>query len=165
MWGTRSMGEITKCTAKVCEIRESCYRHQKPESEWQSYADFSEVVNTQQQMLTARLKKENLDLFLNIFQATPQRIAEIFRANYLVPFQQVVTKLKTESLKKVRASYNLGQDTLQDIRTFLTAHLQIVDTFSDRIFVDSFPEAKLKEAIDRLRTILPWYTFSLRTIS
>ena len=36
------MGEITKCTPTVCDIKKSCYRHEKPDSDWQSYADFSE---------------------------------------------------------------------------------------------------------------------------
>ena len=37
------MGEITKCVSALCEIRKSCYRHEKPDSEWQAYADFSET--------------------------------------------------------------------------------------------------------------------------
>jgi hypothetical protein len=126
------------------------------------YADLSDFVNKMEILLTQRLGKANMDIFRKIFDASPQRIAEFLRANYLVIFNQIVTHVKTEPKKKVRATYQLGPKPLKDIQTFMNAHFQIVDTFSDRIFLDSFPEAKLKEAIERLRAMLPWFSYAIR---
>lgn len=35
------MADITKCANKNCEIKELCYRHNAPDSYWQSYANFN----------------------------------------------------------------------------------------------------------------------------
>lgn len=127
-----------------------------------AYAELSEASRRLETLLEERIKRDNMAVFMRIFDATPQRIAEFLRANYLVVLQQIVMKIKTEPMKKVRASYRLGPEVAKDIRTFMSAHLEIVDTFSDKIFVGSFPEAKCKEAIEKLTVVLPLLQYAVR---
>lgn len=118
----------------------------------EAYGSLSNAAVEDFAELGRRIGAKSVDALRGVLQQSPGQIAESLRTYLLVPFQRLIVRFKTESLR-VQKSYDLASGTEQDLHRSLGVHLDYLDTLSKR--VAGFTLAKLQQARNRLALVLP----------
>lgn len=106
-----------------------------------------------------RINLRSAETLRAIFGQSPAAVAETFRSYFLVPFQRLLTKFRTETLR-VQRSYELSKETKDDIHQILDRHFDFMGQLQKR--VTGYTATKLRWTKDRLAQVIPKLQTAIR---
>ena len=118
----------------------------------EAYGPFSDYLTDVLEEVQRRINVRAADTLRSIFAQGPSQIVETFRSYFLIPFQRLVNKFRTDTLR-VPASYELHSNTVKDIHAILDRHFDYLGQLQKR--VTGYTGPKLAYAKDRLADVLP----------
>lgn len=125
-----------------------------------AYGSISNFAAAQMQELSVRMGKDNGELLGKLVSQSLLSCTESVRAYFLVPFQQFVSGFKTSKMR-VQKSYDLGEGTVNDIDTFMTAHMNYLKDM-ERYVQGKRVKAKMEYAVEQLSVLLPFFQTYVR---
>jgi hypothetical protein len=127
-----------------------------------AYGPLSNKVVLLEAVLQRRLGQERFDLLQRIMTMNPRQLGETVRSYFLIPFQRIVSNLTLDSLKSIQSSYELSPETIKDASSLIEAHIEVTKRFIGKVKPKTFAFAKLVEAVQKLKAVLPLLMRSLR---
>lgn len=113
----------------------------------EAYGPMSNLAVEFQEEFRARLGVENADALRRVLEAGPTQATESLWTYVLVPFQRLINKFVTGSLK-VQKAYKLGTGTEDDLNRLIADHLAFLAPLAKR--ATGFTLHKMRWARDRL---------------
>jgi hypothetical protein len=117
-----------------------------------AYGALSNAAVDEYAELERRLGAKQVAALKSLMSQSPGQIVESIRTYVLIPFQRLIVKFRTRSLK-VQRSYDLAQGTEDDLHVLLEKHLEYLEPLSRR--VQGLCLSKLEYARDTLSMVLP----------
>jgi len=127
-----------------------------------AYGPLSNKVVLLESVLLRRLGQERFDLLQRIMTMNPRQLGETVKSYFLLPFQRIVSNLTLDSLKSIQKSYELSPETVDDAAKLIEAHIEVTKRYVGKVKPKSFSFAKLVEAVQKLKAVLPVLMRSLR---
>jgi len=117
-----------------------------------AYGALSNAAVDEYAELERRLGAKPVAALKSLLGQSPGQIVESLRTYVLVPFQRLIVRFRTGSLK-VQRSYDLAKGTEEDLHGLLEKHLEYLESLSKR--VQGLCLSKLEYARDVLSMVLP----------
>jgi hypothetical protein len=128
-----------------------------------AYGPLSNKVVLLESVLQRRLGQDRFDLLQRIMTMNPRQLGETVRSYFLIPFQRIISNLTLDSLTSIQKSYELSPETVDDAAKLIESHIEITKKFVGKVKPKTFAFAKLVEAVQKLKAVLPVLMRSLRS--
>ena len=100
--------------------------------------------------------------FRYLIGLSPQSLGELLRSYFLLPLQRAITSIDMEATLVVQKSYQLSDETNQDIERNLNNHVNHIKTIKKHIAESDYVRDKVVELVNRLSVVVPLFTKKLR---